>query len=107
MKNNKEKNQIATSEALNLDPETRGILQTVSDRLDKTPTGIIKEAVYSIDRLFSWNNSDGNSNNKENLALTFDSTIKHLHLLPQIAESVSLLSGRDTDVVNKMLYVLV
>jgi hypothetical protein len=43
MKNNKEKNQIATSEALNLDPETRGILQTVSDRLDKTPTEIIKE----------------------------------------------------------------
>jgi hypothetical protein len=83
MKSNKEKNQI---------------LQSVSDRLDKTPPEIIKEIVHSLDRLFSWNNSDKNSSTKEDLTFTFDSMIQHLHLLPEIARSVSDLTGRDTDV---------
>ena len=40
-----------------------------------------------------------NSGPKESPAFMFDFINQHLHLLPQIAENISLLSGRDTDIV--------
>jgi hypothetical protein len=102
MKNNKNnKNQAETSaisEVLNLDLKTREILYTISDQLNKTPQEIIKEMAYAMERLFRWNNRYQNNRTKEDLAFTFDSMIQHLHILPQIAESISILSGRDSDV---------
>ena len=101
MKNNRNnRNQVETSisEVLNLDLKTREILQSISDLLNKTPQEIIKELVYAMERLFQWNNSGQISRTKEDLTFTFDCAIQHLHILPQIVESVSILSGRDSDV---------
>lgn len=109
MKSSKNMNQVKTSaipEVLNLDLKTRGILQTVSNRLNKTPSKIVEEFVYSMDSLFSWNGFNEDNNTKEDLAPAFDFTIQHLHLLPQIAEGVSLLIGRDTDVIMGSLQIL-
>lgn len=102
MKNNKNnKNQVETSaisEVLNLDLKTREILQSISDQLNKTPQEIIKELVYAMERLFQWNNSGQINRTKEDLTFTFDCAIQHLHILPRIVESVSILSGRDSDI---------
>jgi hypothetical protein len=101
-KSNNNKDQIttsATSEVLILDPETRGKLQTVSNLLDRSPSEVIGEFLHSVDRLFSLRKINGNSVPKEDTAFMFDFINQHLHLLPQIAESISLLSGRDTDIV--------
>jgi hypothetical protein len=74
------------------------MLYTISDQLNKTPQEIIKEVVYAMERLFRWNHPDQINKTKEDLTFTFDSAIQHLHILPRIVESVSILSGRDSDV---------
>jgi|GEM_PF-2937793 len=89
----------AISQVLNLDPEITSKLQTVSNFLDRMPSKVIEGFVRSIDRLFSWNRINGNNGIKKHLSFSFDFMIQHLHLLPQIAESISPLTGRDTDVV--------
>ena len=102
MKNTKNEKQIATSldsQALILDPQTGGILKALSDQLDKTQSEIIREFVNSINRLFLIYKNSENHSSKEDLAFTLDFIISHLHLLPQIADSLGVLSGRDTDIV--------
>jgi hypothetical protein len=101
-KKNNNKVQIttsATSEALILDSETRSKLRTISSKLDRIPSEVIEEFVHSLDRFYSLSKNNGNGTTKENPAFMFDFINQHLHLLPQIAESISLLSGRDTDIV--------
>lgn len=95
-----------TSELLNLDPETRGKLLTVSNLLDRSPSEVIREFVHSVDRLFSLRKINGNNIPKEDTAFMFDFINQHLHLLPQIAESISLISGRDTDIVISNLNIV-
>ena len=98
------KDQITTtlvSEVLNLklDPEIRRKLQVVSEQVNKAPPDLITEMVYHVHELLSSERFGKKNAAKEDLALVFEFTFQHLHLLPQIGESVSLLSGRDTDVV--------
>jgi hypothetical protein len=97
--NKNNKNQVDPSTILNLDLKTREILQSISVQLNKTPQEIIKEVVYAMERLFRWNNSGQDNRTKEDLSFTFDSAIQNLHILPRIVESVSILSGRDSDVI--------
>ena len=66
--------------------------------MGRSHSEVIGDLVHSVDRFFSLYQI-GDSAPKEKLAFMFDFINQHLHLLPQIAESISLLSGRDTDIV--------
>jgi hypothetical protein len=101
-KSNNNKGQIttsATSELRNLDPDTRLKLQTVASQLGRSPSEVVRDLVHSVDSLFSFYQITGDSVPKKNPAFMFDFINQHLHLLPQVAESISLLSGRDTGIV--------
>ena len=105
----KKKRDPADLGILKLDPKAGSILEKVSTQLNKTPTEIISEFIYSIYDLSTWNDynchhdhdendSAKNVINKSDVALNFESTIRHLHLLPGLTESIAELTGRDQDV---------